>query len=69
MSIGLNAFLAKLTPQKLNFCYFSYGNIHKPLHRPKYSIINYWQKSKTDPITFRLFHFSPLTVSFVISVL
>ena len=27
------------------------------------------QKFKTDPLTFSLFHFSPLTFSFVISIL
>ena len=29
----------------------------------------FWQKCKTNPLTFSLFHFSPLTFSFVISVI
>ena len=32
-------------------------------------LVVYWQKSKIDPLTFSLFHFSRLTFSFVISVI
>ena len=42
--------------------------IHKHPHTRQYIKIKFWQKYKIDPLTFSLFHFSPLTFNFVISI-